>query len=175
MSTIAYRNGMMAADTGMTSAYGARGLFTEKIRRRIDGALAGAVGGAAFCAKFLDWFMAGSEGDPPKGERIPNGGADMGLVVQADGALRLFEPEGSFPVRADYLAIGSGSAEARGAMYAGADAQGAVAAAIHHDDGTYGGVTVCICADWNETGRSSKEVEQWLKAHQKHAVSAVAQ
>lgn len=140
MTTIAYRSGVMAADTGMSSGGGRVG-FTQKIARTLDGHLVAAAGSAAYAHAFKQWALGGEVGDPPKAKSDGNY-CDRGLIVRATGQIEVYEEGGMFPVEASYVAMGSGAAEARGAMFCGATAEQAVRAAIEHDDGTFGDITV---------------------------------
>lgn len=140
MTTIAYRNGVLAADTGMTVGNTVVG-NTVKIVRRDDGCMAGAAGFAGYAGSFLRWFMAGQIGDPPEAKSEDNV-LDRGVIFRPDGAMLVFEPEGMFEMTAPYYAFGCGRCEALGAMFAGADAEAAVRAAIAHDAHTSGDVTV---------------------------------
>lgn len=139
MTTIAYRKGVLAADTGLTSGGGRNGRVF-KIARRSDGKLAGACGTAVYMAAFLKWFVA--YGDEPPEAKSDQHSIDKGVVISRDGVVTVYEPGGSFTIDdLEYFAMGSGRPEALGAMFAGADAETAVFAAMAHDEGTYGDVT----------------------------------
>lgn len=140
MTTIAYRDGVLAADTGMTVGAVLLG-HTTKIVRRADNDMAGSAGDAAYAAAFLDWFMNGEIGSPPEAKEDSDY-FDRGIIFRADGTIMVFEPRGRFPIRAKYYAFGSGREFAIGAMYTGANAAQAVLAAIAHDPHTNGDVTV---------------------------------
>lgn len=140
MTTIAYRDGVLAADTIMTSGGVLIG-ECAKIVRRADGDMAGGAGDATFLAAFRDWFMGG-ETEPLPELKEGDTWMDRAAVFRRDGWIEVFEPRGKFDVRARYYAMGSGKEAALGAMFAGADAVTAVMAAIEHDPHTGGGVTV---------------------------------
>ena len=142
MTTIAYRAGVLAADTGMTVG-GSRLGSIVKIARREDGALAGAAGNAWYSAAFLAWFLGGASGAPPEA-KLDQSNIDRGVIFLADGTIEVFEPGGSFKLTAPYFAFGAGRPEALGAMHAGASAVGAVQAAIEHDEHTFGDITVLL-------------------------------
>ena len=139
MTTIAYRHGVLAADSCMT-VNGCKLGSMVKIRRREDGALAGAAGSAGYAAAFLKWFLA-KEGSPPEAKEVDRY-LDKGVIFYPDGRIEVYEPGGPFEVSAPYYAFGSGSSEALGAMFAGADAVTAVQAAIEHCPHTFGEITV---------------------------------
>lgn len=142
MTTIAYCSGVLAADTGMVVNGCKLGRMT-KVARREDGALAAAAGTAGYAAAFLKWFLApeNDKGSPPE----PKGDDryfDRGVIFYPDGHIEVHELGGQFNTSAPYYAFGSGSEAALGAMFAGADARTAVAAAIEHNPHTFGEITV---------------------------------
>lgn len=142
MTTIAYRDGVIAADTGMSYGNSRHG-ECSKIARNHRGDLAGAAGAAGFVAPFLRWFSTG-EGDGPD-KPVPksdNSGSDISFIVRAGGSIEVQDSGGSYTVTAPYYAIGSGSPEALGAMFAGADPEMAVRAAMQHDSHTWGDVVI---------------------------------
>lgn len=132
----------MASDTLMMQGDGKTG-FVKKIARNDVGDLAGAAGDACYNHQFIRWFLDGEQGDPPQARHEPNASFDRGLIVRAGSRkIEVFESRGRFDCEAPYYAMGSGGPEARGAMHAGADAQAAVRAAIAHDAGCGGVITV---------------------------------
>lgn len=140
MTTIAYKDGVLAADTGVSSD-GARVGYITKIARRSDQYLAGASGDATYAWGFLQWFLNGCDGDPPKGTETERS-FDRGVIFSANGAIQIYEPQGTHEMRCDFYAMGSGSPEARGAMWAGASAEESIRAAIALDSYTFGDITV---------------------------------
>lgn len=138
MTTIAYRNGIIAADTGLTRG-SLRNSFVSKIAKNKDGALAGACGSAWWIAAFLKWFMDG-------GEMLhnPDEGCDTAIIIDRRRRMTLYESEKSktwsYEVRGPYHALGSGCMVAFGALHSGAHPVDAVKAAIAHDESTYGRV-----------------------------------
>lgn len=138
MTTIAYRNGIIAADTGITCG-STRDCFAEKIAKRKDGAVAGACGELWWISAFLKWFKDG-------GDQVQSPGVNgnTGFIATKRRVLTVFEAENNntytYEVTAPYYAIGSGRMVALGAMHAGAHPVDAVKAAIAHNDGTYGRV-----------------------------------
>ncbi len=139
MTTIAYRNGVLAADTSLSTGGCLNGRVTKIAAR--DNDLAGVAGSAAFGAAFLKWFTDGEVGDPPKGESHDDS-FDRGVIFRAGGPIEVYEPLGRFDVEADYYAFGSGRSEALGAMFAGADASTGVLAAMQHDANTAGEIMI---------------------------------
>jgi 20S proteasome alpha/beta subunit len=136
MTTIAYRKGVLAADTRMIQGTAIIGKVA-KIVRRDDGALCGGAGDCAWVQAFHRWFMGGEEGDPPVIEEN-----SKGLIIKRRKPIEMFEPGGTVEWKPPYLAIGSGKEFALGAMWAGANAIEAVKAAMTFDPGTGGEVMV---------------------------------
>lgn len=138
MTTIAYRHGIIAADTGMTVG-GSRLGSARKIVCGPRGDLAGGAGSAAYSEGFCKWVAGGETGEPPK----PNSddhGMDRGVIFRVNGAIEVHEPEGAFTCQAPYYAFGSWRPEALGAMYMGATAEQAIRAAMAHGAHTFGDV-----------------------------------
>ena len=144
MTTIAYRDGVLAADTGATCGSSRNGAVS-KIVRRADGAMAGAGGSASYTHAFLKWFVSG-DGQAPDAKE-DNNSMDSAVVFMTDGTIEVYEPRGSFTITAPYYAMGSGRPEALGAMFAGADAKRAVEAAMAHDAHTFGSITLLTHAE----------------------------
>jgi ATP-dependent HslUV protease subunit HslV len=137
MTTIAYRDGVIAADTLMTCD-GSIMAGRVKIARADDGRLIGASGASGFGDAFRKWALT-EQGEPPK---LPEHSA--GFIIDRDGSIRIFDADegGAFEIRPPYFAMGSGQNYAIGAMHAGAGAEAAVRAAIAHDPLTNGDVLV---------------------------------
>jgi ATP-dependent HslUV protease subunit HslV len=140
LTTIAYKDGMMAGDTGVCSDR----VITASIRkvsRNGNGDLCAAAGGLSWAMSFHDWFNAGEKGDHPPPEENDSW-TDTGLIVRADGSMWLYESDGRYRINAEYYALGSGREFAFGAMAVGATAEQAVQAAMRHDTHTNGDVDV---------------------------------
>lgn len=135
MTTVAYRDGIMAADSLIwmddTATHSGR-----KLRRLRDGSLVGFAGSVAESVLVMDWLDGG--GDQQAAPRIRD--AEF-LLVKPSGAVFKIERE-LVLLRAEgrYHAIGAGQRFALGAMFAGADAATAVRAAIKHGSGNGGRV-----------------------------------
>ena len=140
MTTIAYKDGVLAADSGLCGG-GCMVGTVDKIARNSCGDLAGAAGDAAYHAQFIAWFLKAEEGDPPVAVESEDS-FDRGIIFRRTGQIEVFEPRGRFPISAPYYAIGSGRAEALGALHAGASPEQAVLAAIEHDPHSKGPVLV---------------------------------
>lgn len=160
MTTIAYRDGVIAADSQSTAGDSIVG-ECAKIARNRDGDLAGAAGDAGFSYAFLSWFMAGEKGEAPEAKCEDNC-FDRGCVFRANGTIEVYEPRGLHLTEAKYYALGSGRPEALGAMFAGADPVTAVRAAMAHDPRTGGTVwtlsrEVCVAEPQLRKPRSANE------------------
>lgn len=134
MTTIAYRDGVLASDS-LTTSNGLRDDYGPKIWR-VGKALVGAAGSRALCLKFREWVAAGMEGDNPFSK-----GDGNGLLVSEAGVV-CWSESGCWPVRQPFYALGSGYQIAMGAMEAGATAREAVSAAIKWDTSSGGEVQV---------------------------------
>lgn len=139
MTTIAYRDGMIAADTATHWGGGVMQYDAHKIARNDAGDLAGAAGHNAAPYQFLEWFKGGEKGGRPEAGKDEDGNSNLsGIIVRTDGSIWLYDSDGVEQLYSEYVAIGSGKAVALGALYAGADAATAVMAAITHDSVTGG-------------------------------------
>lgn len=125
MTTVAFRDGCMAADTQITGDFIVR---AQKIVRLPDGGVAGATGVWSRCYAGLRWLAEGEQGEPPKIK-----GATL-LIAKADGSLWLAENEfPAYPLLDKYTAVGAGAMAAMAAMNGGANAGDAVKAAVRLD------------------------------------------
>jgi ATP-dependent HslUV protease subunit HslV len=126
MTTIAYRAGVMAADSrayaGFNGALGTK----VKIRRLDDGTLIGcSTNQVGLGEAILDWYERGGKAeDAPKAPDLKF----TFLAVKANGSgyygFDSFNLAG--PIFSEFFAIGSGEGVAQGAMHAGASAELAV-------------------------------------------------
>lgn len=133
MTTIAYRDGIIAAD--LQSGNGNRGGTMHKIGRDKIGSLIGGCGDAPMVYQLVRWFVEGRQNPmPPVYGKFGNDDYDVhAFIIDPDKRTYRVEPAGVFEIMAEYLAMGSGSAYALGAMAAGADARKAVECATLHD------------------------------------------
>ncbi len=131
MTTVAYREGVLAADRAIMDDHVYYDDGVSKIARTPDGRLGGAVGSASFCFAFLEWVREGMSGTGPEAPDDCEA-----LVVDLDGAVSILDKGGWFNVETGYYACGSGAPIALGAMFMGAIAADSVRAAAAHDQGT---------------------------------------
>jgi ATP-dependent protease HslVU (ClpYQ) peptidase subunit len=135
MTTIAYRDGVLAADTRVTrGGYIMPGHFC-KIGRSPSGDLVGISGNCAKADGFLRAVINGTA-DPT----APEEGVTA-LVISPDGRITVHEAAGRFDITgAEFWAIGSGTSAALGALHAGASAEEAVRIAMLIDNDSGGEV-----------------------------------
>ncbi len=143
MTVIAYRNGVMAADT---SAWENKTVhrWSRKILRAVDGTLYGTYGTCSEGQRYLRWVDGGCVGDEPMPRDMGDDAGSFGVMIaRSDMPLQLLIlPYGREDFDAPYYAVGGGADVAWGALFAGADAETAVRAAIEHSDAARGDVQV---------------------------------
>lgn len=125
MTTIAYRDGVLAADTGLFQG----DIWqpdVSKVVANSQGELAASCGDRAYCVAFQRWFERGKPGAPPLCDR------GLSIVVHADKSFTIYQAEGSYKPNTLYYALGAGFEVAYGALAAGTEATTAVQAAIQH-------------------------------------------
>lgn len=145
MTTIAVRDGVLAADTLFT-CNGSRDHYTTKAWR-IGGVLAAACGPSTHIHAFRSWVVGGMEGPSPYAGASDSGN---GIVVAPGHPIILAGSGGLAPVIADFYALGSGESFAIGAMEMGATAEEAVRIAAKRDTATGGEITVLSLAKPDE-------------------------
>lgn len=125
MTVVAYRNGIIAADTLMTT----EGLKVGNVRKVVktsDGCLAGVAGTIDYCAEFLAWAQTDREYPAPKYNKDSEA-----ILIDASGKIHYYCGKQHIVILDAYMAIGCGAPYALAAMYVGADAKDAVDAAMH--------------------------------------------
>lgn len=138
MTTIAYRNGVMAADTLTTGGDIRRGA-TSKIIRLQDGTLVGVSGAAGILGRVAVWFENAFQKDAIQPEfedfpKLPARCEVYGIAARPNGMVCVFSIDGICQwVDTDFVATGSGNELAMGAMAMGASAREAVAVAAQFD------------------------------------------
>lgn len=143
MTTIVYRDGVLAADSRAYSGDKTPIGTKTKIHRREDGAIYGIstndVGGDKLLRKWVEEGCNHPSGDDLKPDCFSMLLVDaMGQVFFANDNLSL-----SGPLEAEYFAIGTGREYALAAFYMGATAVQAIEVAKHFDVWS-GGATVSI-------------------------------
>lgn len=134
MTTIAYKAGIMAADTRAYAGFNSPLGTKRKIRRLANGTLIGcSTNQVGLGEAILDWYENGAK--PEEGPRPPDEVKFTFLAVLPDGSA-FYGYDSYFlsgPITADCFAIGSGEGVAHGAMRAGASAIRAVEIAAEID------------------------------------------
>lgn len=148
MTTVAWRDGVLAADTLITENDRRCG-FTRKIGR-IGSVMWAATGCLIHQVAFNDWMRGGMSGPVPP-MKTPEGASSTVILIAGDRLLTFDEHGADHMPLPDRYAVGSGAALALGAMAAGATAEQAVAAAIEHDIYSGGPITV-VRRDQSPTG-----------------------
>lgn len=119
MTTIAWRDRMLAADGLSTNGGWATPGQTPKLVRLKDGRIGGGCGTYAEVLRLLDWIDAGENGKQPEGDVTV-------VVMNAAGVVTCYESGAKFRTNDTFGAVGTGMPVALGAMHAGADAFEAV-------------------------------------------------
>lgn len=141
MTAIAYRDGIMTADTAVWASTG--GGYTvvgnyRKIDRLEDGSLFASTGRSSDHQAVIRWLAAGQEGEAPKvKEGFSAIWARPRRVLKIEDDVRPF----AMP-NADFYAAGSSMEFLLGSLAAGASAEEAVRLAIRYTDGAAGDVQV---------------------------------
>lgn len=133
MTTIAYANGVMSADSSNWVKSGHNAYDARKIYRLRNGALVGCAGDDRCISKFMRWLRAGAVyRDFPKLKDLE------AIVVDPAGRISVFDEDTPEPnrVKNKYVAIGADKAIALGVLFAGSDAATAIRAAIKHGEVT---------------------------------------
>lgn len=124
MTTIAYRDGALAADRA-TKMGAVQAYQTAKINQREDGAMIGGCGIGSVSAAFRRWFMDGEAGDRPSLGVTDDDDAQL-IVVRPNGVVEIHDRHGWAEISGPFFALGSGFEVALGAMAMGASAERAV-------------------------------------------------
>lgn len=125
MTVIAYKDGVMVADTQATD--NTVRLRTSKLARLLDGGVAGKCGNCSAGWAALSWVASGGSLDG--GERQPEVEGACLLIVKGDGSLWMLEDRfPAFPLadHPDGIAVGSGGEMATILMATGLSAVEAV-------------------------------------------------
>jgi ATP-dependent protease HslVU (ClpYQ) peptidase subunit len=132
MTTIAYRDGVLAADSLVTTGDTKLPETKRKVWKLRDGRLFGGAG----IAETIE-FLKASIND---GAETPKLSGVEAILVDTNGAVTAYEGKAWVRVSAPYVALGSGSTIALTAMWMGADAKTAVKAGIKFDRNSGGRV-----------------------------------
>ena len=148
MTTIAYRDGVMAADK--LAVRQDIKISSCKVHY-FDGGLIGFAGNFMDCLHFMDWFADKNAEKEPLSFTTYEGAADApdvsAIIAYKDGRVEYWTHHCQpIPIIDPFIAIGSGAMAAMAAMHMGADALEAIRIASLVDNGT--GPTVdMVCLD----------------------------
>jgi len=144
VSTVAYRNGVMAADT--LSVSGSSTHRAQKLFRCSRDLVVGFTGNFMDGLEFVRWCEAGMDLTSTPEWRNYRGAEDApdftAIVLTSDGLSEWTEHFLPHPITDEFYAIGSGKMCALAAMYMGAGAEEAVTVASAIDVNTGGDVQV---------------------------------
>lgn len=133
MTTIAYRNGVIAADTRATRGEVLLPGHSRKIRRLDDGSVIAIKGDLCMMEPFLSWLQSNRQGSMPDLDK-----SGTGLIHLTKGGVFVYEGAGWYQEDLPFFAMGSGCVPAMTAMYMGANAAKAVRVAMDVDPYTGG-------------------------------------
>lgn len=123
MTTIAFRDGVLASDSHVVFDQQVHVYDVVKIVETNDGKFAGACGKLSQAARFLQWIV-----NPGKRESPISDPDVSGFTVDEDGVVTIYDDEGSHEIELPYnfFALGSGQEAALAAMHMGATAEQAI-------------------------------------------------
>jgi hypothetical protein len=135
VTTIAFRDGVMAGDTLVADDEVRFPCHERKVFRLRDGSLVGLCGDLAQTQGFINWLRRGMPGECPPFDKSD------AMIVRGDRALTFCEG-GRFSTLTGvpYVALGSGRLLALGCLWHGGTAVEAVRAGIAHDPASGGKV-----------------------------------
>lgn len=135
MTTLVYRDGVLAADSQATSFDRKCPGTHRKVAKLPSGHLVGIVGDLTFFRPFLDEFDPHVDDPLERCGVVPDDDHTAIVVVDPDGSVRVYSDCSYWeePIDAPYLAYGSGSSYALGAMASGSSARTAVEQACKYD------------------------------------------
>lgn len=136
MTTIVYRDGVMAGDRRVTNGHVIEPEVTKIFKRESDGALIGAAGTLGLAARFTRWFLQGEKGDPPELFAKEGDCEAEAIIVRPNCRSETHYKYGVIHLESEYYAIGSGACAALTALDLGCSAEDAVRAAARRDTGT---------------------------------------
>lgn len=137
MTTIAYKDGVLASDTGSSIGRMYAGKV-NKIAQAKDGMMCGLAGRILDASLLQEWMFNGADRD-----NLPDfEDEDAEGIIVTDGKLEYITSKGIFSIDAPYYAEGTGYLIAMGAMAQGATAERAVEIAIRLDECTYAPIQV---------------------------------
>lgn len=131
MTTIVFRDGILAADGRITQNETIVGDNFTKIHVLADGGAVAMCGRPDECVPIIEWLKAVAAGEQAGPQ--PDVESSTLLHINGDGVVRLLNDRHWIEIDEPFIAAGSGSSAALGALHAGASAIEAVTAAIKTD------------------------------------------
>lgn len=141
MTTFAYKDGVLASDSGVVCAGTYQG-STRKIFSSKQGGMVAVSGDLAALATFKRWV----EEKHCKGDVPVTDAAYSAIWIKPNGEVYVVEGDATVQVDVPFIAGGSGMDLATGAMAAGASPEQAVQIAAMFDTGTHGPIQVAKLA-----------------------------
>ena len=154
MTTLVYRDGILAADSLITYGHTQMPGVAQKIHKLPNGDLYGFVGSLESGEIMRRWLVDEERQSRPIGP-MKTDNFEALIASQEDGLL-FFEDREWVKIRVPYVAMGSGKEHAYGALQVGASARQAVLAAMKLDAGTGGKLKTLEVRNW-KGDRSSVE------------------
>jgi len=147
MTVVTFRDGIMCADSRITSGSDICGRMNKIVRTPKRGLLAGGAGRCSDVQKFLDWCV-----DDCEGPLTQDAHSEWeGMVVYPNGSMVYYSNKGSWvPQKEKFYALGSGEPYALGAMAFGATAREAVKVACQYDSSC--GLPIRSLQQWTRPG-----------------------
>ena len=141
MTTVAYRDGVIAADRMAVNGSRCDGRLTKI--HKINGHLLGISGNAAMGSALIDWFKGGCLAEAFPGCESDEDDASL-LVINPDRHILVYESNRPVPIQfeSEWMTRGSGGDFASAAFMMGADARRAVEIACELDAYSGGGIDV---------------------------------
>jgi hypothetical protein len=134
MTTVAYRAGVLAADTRGTINGWITPAADRKVFKLADGRLLGFTGSFERAYPFKEWLEGGGKGDKP------DLSDSRAIVIQKRGPRLIYEGAGWYEEESPFGAWGSGMPAALAALHMGASAIEAVKIAMLVDNNSGGRV-----------------------------------
>jgi 20S proteasome alpha/beta subunit len=134
MTTIVYRDGVLAADTRSMAGGWIMCGSCSKVSKTADGRLLGITGDLAEASALAEWLRTLPAKRAVARPALKENSAV--IEISARGSIRTYEGAGCFKITAPYYAWGSGSPPAIAALYMGASAVEAVKIAARVDNNT---------------------------------------
>ena len=159
MTTVVYRDGVLAADTQITYGATIMPCKVKKLTKLPNGSLFGYCGAVELGEIMKKSLIAIGQSDGVLEDRRDLDKENFeGILVQPNGDTLFFENRSWINVKVPYVAMGSGKEHAYGALACGASAKQAVRASILLDPGS-GGKVQAISIPWDKPQAYVEQME----------------